>query len=164
VNTYLPTTPIPKPPAPFYSHFWNSLAPTWNWTLKPVIRVPARRQGHAHTSHSAYGLRHRESCNTFATVTFHSHYSVSCGQFVPISDTCNSVFFPLHHTFGTFISHFISCPLSFPCSLFSRFMFCRWWGHRLEGGGTWVVAWGCQGSHSGVGGPWFHLASDSACL
>jgi hypothetical protein len=125
VNTYLPTTPIPKPPAPTSIHIFETVRhPHGIGPLKPVIRAPARmtRDMPAHLA------QHMDRAIVKAATPLPLSHSAAtiqcqCGQFVPISDTLQLRFFPLHHTFGTFISHFISRPLSFPAQLFSRFMF-----------------------------------------
>jgi hypothetical protein len=125
VNTYLPTTPIPKPPTPTSIHIFETVQhPHGIGPLKPVIRVPAQmtRDMPAHLA------QHMDrAIMKAATPSPLSHSTATiqcqCGQFIPISNTLQLCFFPLHHTFGTFISHFISRPLSFPAQLFSRFMF-----------------------------------------
>jgi len=125
VNTYLPTTPIPKPPAPASIHIFETVwHPHGIGPLKLVIRVPARmtRDTPAHPAQCM-------DCAIVKAVTpsplSHSAATIRCrcGQFVPVSDTLQLRFFPLHHTFNTFISHFILRPLSFPVQFFSRFTF-----------------------------------------
>jgi hypothetical protein len=125
VNTYLPTTPIPKPPAPASIHIFEMVRhPHGIGPLKPVIRVPAQitRDTPAHPAQCT------DRAIVKAATSLPLSHSVAtiwcqCGQFFPVSNTLQLCFFPLHHTFNTFISHFILHPLSFPVQFFSHFMF-----------------------------------------
>jgi hypothetical protein len=137
VNTYLHTTPILEPPSHFYSQFWNGSAPIWNRTIKTSHPSACLNdQEHAHSSHSAYRSCHRESCDTFTTVTFHSHYLMSmwtvcsclwysAALFLSVASYIQYIYITLH-----FASTFL------PCSVFFLVLcFCRQQGHHHRGGG-----------------------------
>ena len=125
VNTYVHTTPIPKPPAPTPTCIFETVRhPRGIGPNKPVIQVPTRMTGDTPAHHAQ---RMDRAIVKPATPLPPSHSIAAircqCGQFVPVSNTLQLSPSPLHHTLSTFISHFISRPLSLPAQFFSRFMF-----------------------------------------
>jgi hypothetical protein len=121
VNSDLPTTPIPKPPAPTSIHVFETVRhPHGIGPNKPVIRVPARME----IAKSTYPAPSDQAIAK-STPPLHPAAPVQCccGQLAPVSG--NQVFrsFPLHHTFSSFISQFISLSFPFPRQLFSPFTF-----------------------------------------
>jgi len=121
VNSYLPTTPISKPPALTPVQIFETVRhPHGIGPNKPVIRVPARIE-------MAKPTYPAPSDQDIVKSTPPSHPAAPiqclCGQLVPVSS--NQMFRSIssHHTLSSFISKFFSLPVSFPRQFFSHFTF-----------------------------------------
>jgi hypothetical protein len=120
-NTHLPTTPIPKPPAPTSIHIFETVwHPHGIGPNKPVIRVPARMETATSTHPAPSDWAIAKSAPPSHPV---APVQCRCGQLVPLPGNQVSRSFPLHHTFSSFISQFISLSFPFPKQLFSSFTF-----------------------------------------
>jgi hypothetical protein len=123
----------------FNSHFRNGSAPTRNRTFKtshPGSR--ANGEGHACTSRSQYRPCHRESGDTFATVTLHSHCPMSVWSVCPC--LCSTTVFlsiASHIQYIYITLHFAPTFFLFPCSVFfSFYIFVGDEGVAMREGGT----------------------------
>jgi hypothetical protein len=102
VNSYLPTTPIPKPTAPTSFHVFETVRHLHGiGPNKPVIRVPARTE----MAKSTYPAL---SDQDIAKSTPPSHPAAPiqchCGQLVPVSSNQMFCSIPSHRTLSSFIS------------------------------------------------------------
>ena len=121
VNTCVHTTPTPKLPAPTPICIFETVRhPHGIGPNKPVIRVPARTEVATSTCPAP---SHRAIVKSVPPLHPAAPVQYCCGQLVPISGNQVSRSFPLHHTFSSFISQFISLSFPFPGQLFSCFTF-----------------------------------------
>src|ERR1700683_768130 len=103
-----------------HSHFEMVWHPHGIGPNKPVIRVPVPMEvaTFTHPTPSDWAIA-KSVPPSHPTALVQCH----CGQLVPISGNQVSRSFPLHHTFSSFISQFISLSFPFPRQLFSHFIF-----------------------------------------
>ena len=120
-NAYTCTTPTPKPPTPARIPIFETVRhPHRIGPNKPVIRVPARMEMATSTHPAPSDWAIVKSAPPLHPV---APVQCRCGQLVPLPGNQVSHSLPLHHTFSSFISQFISLSFPFPKQLFSSFTF-----------------------------------------
>jgi hypothetical protein len=130
VNTYLPTTPILKPPTPVSIHIFEMVQhPYGIGPIKPIIRMPISSTGNILAPHSQPNIAQPISL-VLPPLPVQSTVTVQCQcrQLVHVSLASQllqlpTTQLPLLHSFPTHISNFLLNTFSLPSLFFSHLGF-----------------------------------------